>query len=74
MIGDEKFKGAYQYNITLIKKKVNQSCVYHSTGQVDRKCVGNLATGPYWEKTEMGQCTAKYKATNELIDLAKVTF
>uniref|UniRef100_A0A7M5X0H9 Uncharacterized protein n=2 Tax=Clytia hemisphaerica TaxID=252671 RepID=A0A7M5X0H9_9CNID len=70
-VGEESFKGVYNYNVTLVNTDVRQTCVYSASSLSARQCIQNLELGPQWGEADLGQCSAKSDVTNQLIELTK---
>ena len=76
VVGEESYKGRYEFNNTLVSTNIKTACLYKNIAGVtfnSRKCNADLKIGPTWSDINLKDCLPKTKTTQDLILLNEVS-
>ena len=72
-IGEENFKGVYNYDAVLASTLVTRACKYNENQTFTRVCQPNVITNiPQWTAADLELCDPKTQTTKDLLEIKQV--
>ena len=74
IVGDENFKGVYDYDTALVSQLPTvKVCAYNQNQTFARFCFAGLFNIPHWSPMNLTVCNTKTETTKELLAIHEVT-
>ena len=71
-IGEENFKGVYNYDAVLASTIVTRDCKYNENQTFTRICQPNDKNSPQWTVADLELCDPKTQTTKDLLEIKQV--